>query len=92
MGQFALSYTVTAKAWHTSVPKDAVVHELGRLCFHRGNRCTIQRLNLREATYGPPASGLVRDLFCVLVLSSAVNRWGCQVAEFLSHTRSLRKI
>lgn len=32
----------------------------------------------------------VRYLFYFLALSSAVNRWGCQV-EFLSHTGSLRK-
>lgn len=91
-GQSALSYTVTAKIWHRSVPKDVVVHDLGRLCFHTANRCSIQRLNLREATYWPPESGLVRDLFWILAVGSAVNRRDCQVAEFLSHTRSLRKI
>jgi hypothetical protein len=36
---------------------------------------------------------MVRALFVyLLVLSSVVDRWGCQVAEFLSHTGSLRKI
>lgn len=46
--QSALPYRVTTKIWHMSPQRSVVAYDLVRLQFRRGNRCSIQGLNLRK--------------------------------------------